>query len=136
LVYSCGSLWTSIIPCLALRGLASAIASSQSLKAKVVLRECAIALTSGQLLITSVNSLNDRETPEYTASEYITSILGTLHHYDKPTRPSIRVGGEVTSWKPTDLITHVVCLEGGQVPLDEDALKVSWFLYIHVYMPS
>jgi len=39
LVYSCGSLWTSIVPCSALRGLATAIATSPSLRAKVVLRE-------------------------------------------------------------------------------------------------
>ena len=39
LVYSCGSLWTSIVPCLALRGMATAIATSPSLRAKVVLRE-------------------------------------------------------------------------------------------------
>ncbi len=39
LVYSCGSLWTSIIPCLALRGLATSIAQSKSLKAKVMLCE-------------------------------------------------------------------------------------------------
>ena len=38
LVYSCGSLWTSIMPCLALTGVASAIARSKSLKAKVLLR--------------------------------------------------------------------------------------------------
>lgn len=37
LVYSCGSLWTSIVPSIALRGLATAIATSPSLKAKVVL---------------------------------------------------------------------------------------------------
>jgi hypothetical protein len=40
LVYSCGSLWTSIVPCLALKGVASAIAKSKTLKAKVLLREC------------------------------------------------------------------------------------------------
>ena len=56
LVYSCGSLWTrfvtversqssacskrhSIMPCLALRGVAKGIAKSYSLKAKVLLRE-------------------------------------------------------------------------------------------------
>ena len=39
LVFSCGSLFTSIIPCLALRGLATAIATSSSLRAKVLLRE-------------------------------------------------------------------------------------------------
>lgn len=39
LVYSCGSLWTSIIPCLALRSVATALAQSKSLKAKVMLRK-------------------------------------------------------------------------------------------------
>lgn len=36
-VYSCGSLWTSIAPTLALRGLATAIATSRTLRAKVLL---------------------------------------------------------------------------------------------------
>lgn len=39
LVYSCGSLFTSIVPCLTLRGLATAISGSPSLKYKVLLRE-------------------------------------------------------------------------------------------------
>jgi 2-phospho-L-lactate transferase/gluconeogenesis factor (CofD/UPF0052 family) len=39
LVYSCGSLFTSIVPCLTLRGLATAISTSPTLKAKVLLRE-------------------------------------------------------------------------------------------------
>jgi 2-phospho-L-lactate transferase/gluconeogenesis factor (CofD/UPF0052 family) len=46
LVYSCGSLWTSIVPCLALRGVASAIAKSTTLKAKVLLREYGCIVTS------------------------------------------------------------------------------------------
>ncbi|KAF8633932.1 hypothetical protein AX15_001116 [Amanita polypyramis BW_CC] len=37
LVYSCGSLWTSIIPCLALRGVAAGIARSPTLRAKILL---------------------------------------------------------------------------------------------------
>jgi len=55
LVYSCGSLWTSIIPCLALRGVAKGIAKSHSLKAKVLL----------------LNSKNDRETEGYAAVDFI-----------------------------------------------------------------
>lgn len=39
LVYSCGSLWTSVMPCLELRGVASAIARSPNLRAKVLLRK-------------------------------------------------------------------------------------------------
>lgn len=46
LVYSCGSLWTSIIPCLALRSVATALAQSKSLKAKVMLRELSNVMSS------------------------------------------------------------------------------------------
>lgn len=51
LVYCCGSLWTSIAPCLALRGVGTAIATS-SLRAKVLLlnskydRECPAGMTA------------------------------------------------------------------------------------------
>ncbi|KAF8876805.1 hypothetical protein CPB85DRAFT_1378555 [Mucidula mucida] len=60
LVYSCGSLWTSIIPCLALRGVASAIARSTPF---------------GQKL----NAKNDRETHGYTAEDYILAVTRTLN---------------------------------------------------------
>ncbi|KAF8876811.1 hypothetical protein CPB85DRAFT_1378560 [Mucidula mucida] len=63
LVYSCGSLWTSIIPCLALRGVASAIARSHTLRAKVFL----------------LNAKNDRETHGYTAEDYILAVTRTLN---------------------------------------------------------
>ncbi|OBZ80097.1 hypothetical protein A0H81_00180 [Grifola frondosa] len=63
LVYSCGSLWTSIITCLALKGVASGIARSRSLRAKVLL----------------LNSTNDRETDGYTAIDYIKTIARTLN---------------------------------------------------------
>ncbi|KAK8858603.1 hypothetical protein IAR55_002832 [Kwoniella newhampshirensis] len=105
LVYSCGSLWTSIVPCLALKGLAASIASSQTLRARVLL----------------LNSVNDRETPEYTASEYISSITGMLGHYDKPKRnrgkESILPG---PIWRTSDLISHVVFLEGCGVQVDHE----------------
>ncbi|WVQ83086.1 hypothetical protein IAT38_005224 [Cryptococcus sp. DSM 104549] len=108
LVYSCGSMWTSIIPCLALKGLAASIASSSTLRAKVLL----------------LNSTNDRETPGYTASEYITTIVAMLRHYDKPkrNRPNNQplVG---PTWKAVDLVSHVVYLGGGKVEVDEGKIK-------------
>ncbi|KIK18645.1 hypothetical protein PISMIDRAFT_109027, partial [Pisolithus microcarpus 441] len=55
LLYSCGSFWTSIVPCLALRGVASAIARSRFLRAKIFL----------------LNGRNDRETDGYTAVDYV-----------------------------------------------------------------
>ncbi|OCF43555.1 hypothetical protein I317_02572 [Kwoniella heveanensis CBS 569] len=117
LVYSCGSLWTSIIPCLALRGLAASIASSQTLKAKVLL----------------LNSSNDRETPNYTASEYIATILAMLRHYDKPKRnrhqDQLLPG---PTWKTSDLISHVVHLEGASVEMDREDIEASGIRIVSV----
>ncbi|GFZ45195.1 hypothetical protein JCM24511_02921 [Saitozyma sp. JCM 24511] len=98
LVYSCGSLYTSIIPCLALRGLASAIAISPTLRAKVIL----------------LNSKNDRETPGYRASDYVQAILDTLGRFGRRNQPN--------QWKCTNLVSHMVHLEGGLVELDRENL--------------
>ncbi|WWC88702.1 uncharacterized protein L201_003615 [Kwoniella dendrophila CBS 6074] len=110
LVYSCGSLWTSIIPCLALKGLATFIAKSTSLKAKILL----------------LNSSNDRETPDYAASEYITTIINMLKHYDKPKRNNNSNNEQISNgqieWKPSDLISHIVFLEGSKVEIDHDTV--------------
>ncbi|KAI0369914.1 UPF0052-domain-containing protein [Pilatotrama ljubarskyi] len=98
LVYSCGSLWTSIIPCLALKGVANAIARSRSLKAKVLL----------------LNSANDRETDGYTAVDYIRTIARTLndgHHAQT-------YGGlskADTTYPVSAFITHLVYLKGTTV---------------------
>ncbi|OSD05676.1 UPF0052-domain-containing protein [Trametes coccinea BRFM310] len=101
LVYSCGSLWTSIIPCLALKGVANAIARSRSLKAKVLL----------------LNSANDRETDGYTAVDYIRTIAQTLndgHHAQT-------YGGlskADTTYPTSAFITHLVYLQGTTVEVD------------------
>lgn len=63
LVYSIGSLYTSLIPCLVLRGIGNAIAQSQSLKHKVLL----------------LNGTNDRETSDYTALDFINAITSALN---------------------------------------------------------
>ena len=63
----------SIIPCLALRGVASSIARSKSLKAKVLLCEC-MGLFEDVMLADDcmiVNGKTDRETDGYTASDCI-----------------------------------------------------------------
>lgn len=120
LVYSCGSLFTSIVPCLTLRGLATAISTSPSLKAKVLLRELPERLGHGLRSRRAVNSDNDRETPKYTASEYASTILEMLRRYDKPRRPHVITSDQ----RASRLITHVVYLEGGNVRLDETAMRV------------
>ena len=67
-----------------------------------------------------VNSSNDRETPGYTASEYASTILEMLRRYDKPRRPHVITSDQ----RANRLITHVVHLEGGNVRVDETAMKV------------
>lgn len=110
LVYSCGSLWTSIIPCLALRGLASSIAQSKTLKAKVLLREF---MATKMTLLTPVNSHNDRETPGYTAMDYIDTIATMLRHYDPAEIP----------WETSSFISHIAYLEAGEVEVDTEAVE-------------
>lgn len=63
LVYSIGSLYTSLIPCLVLRGVGNAVAQSQSLRHKILL----------------LNGTNDRETSDYTALDFINAITSALN---------------------------------------------------------
>ncbi|KAL7416701.1 hypothetical protein BDY24DRAFT_412195 [Mrakia frigida] len=127
LVYSCGSLWTSIVPCLALQGVGSAIAESNTLRAKVLL----------------LNSENDRETKSYTALDYIDAIVRTLNRYDTPPpllpqtqtqphtfapsaphlTPSSFAPPPSPKFLPTDVITHLVYLVDGRVEVDVSAIE-------------
>ncbi|WVO12589.1 hypothetical protein L204_100194 [Cryptococcus depauperatus] len=107
LVYSCGSLWTSIVPCLALRSLAKQIATSPTLRAKVLL----------------VNSNNDRETSNYLVSDHVATILAMLRHYDKPkTNKSHEQSLLQTEYKANELISHIVWLDGCRVEIDEEEI--------------
>ncbi|ORX47998.1 UPF0052-domain-containing protein [Hesseltinella vesiculosa] len=63
LVYSMGSLFTSLVPNLILRNIGKAIAESHSLKFKVLL----------------LNGSHDRETHGFTAMDFITTITGALN---------------------------------------------------------
>ncbi|KAJ7771927.1 hypothetical protein DFH07DRAFT_997593, partial [Mycena maculata] len=103
LVYSCGSLWTSIIPCLALRGVAAAIARSRTLHAKVLL----------------LNSKNDRETDGYTAVDYLNAIVGTLNaSYGTPSYGLAYGGGGETRFPVSAFVTDLVYLRGTQLEVD------------------
>ncbi|KAG1889201.1 UPF0052-domain-containing protein [Suillus subluteus] len=101
LVYSCGSLWTSIIPCLALRGVASAIAGSRLLRVKALL----------------LNGSNDRETDGYTAVDYIRAITSVLNSQYPPNGL-----GNVPLYPISAFITHLVYLEGTKVAVDVEAI--------------
>lgn len=100
LIYSCGSLWTSIVPCLALRGVAVQIARSSKLRAKILL----------------LNVENDRETERYTAVDYILTITKTLNtNYE--TVP-YGLGNASTTYPVSAFVTHLIYLEGANVPVD------------------
>ncbi|KAK4697271.1 hypothetical protein P7C70_g8238, partial [Phenoliferia sp. Uapishka_3] len=79
LVYSCGSLYTSIIPCLALRGVGYAIQSSPSLRHKILL----------------LNGTRDRETPGYSAVDFVEAIRKALCDYG---------GGMEGRWKASEFM--------------------------------
>jgi len=100
LVYSCGSLWTSIIPCLALRGIAGGIARSLTLRTKVLL----------------LNSENDRETEGYTASDYIRAIVRTLN--SDYSIQAFGLGGANTTYPIFAFITDIFYLKGTHIKVD------------------
>ncbi|KZV65373.1 UPF0052-domain-containing protein [Peniophora sp. CONT] len=104
LVYSCGSLWTSIMPCLTLKGVGPAIARSHSLRAKVLF----------------LNSQNDRETMDYTAVDYIQAIVNALsaRYQSEP----FGLGYANTSYPVSAFITHLVHLRGSTVDVNVAAI--------------
>ncbi|KAI0344242.1 UPF0052-domain-containing protein [Trametopsis cervina] len=100
LVYSCGSLWTSIVPCLALRGVANAIARSKSLHAKILL----------------LNAQNDRETDGYNAADYVLTIVRALNTSYQ--RHYVGIGDAVTTYPVSAFVTHLLYLKNTLVPVD------------------
>ncbi|GAA5960174.1 hypothetical protein JCM21900_000428 [Sporobolomyces salmonicolor] len=101
LIYAPGSLYTSILPCLVLRAVGDLIATSPSLQAKILL----------------LNSKLDRETPGYTALDFVRAI----------TTACARAYGEehrgAWAYEPRDVVTHVVYVKGGDVEVEKDALE-------------
>ncbi|KAF9200875.1 hypothetical protein BGZ49_008883 [Haplosporangium sp. Z 27] len=97
LIYSIGSLYTSIIPCLILKDVGRGIAESRSLKNKIFM----------------LNGTNDRETPDYTALDFIWALTGALNY-------SLKLSGQFwpTEHKPSKYITHLIYLDNSEVHVD------------------
>ncbi|KAF9354022.1 hypothetical protein BGX26_008217 [Mortierella sp. AD094] len=97
LIYSIGSLYTSIIPCLILKDVGRGIAESRSLKNKIFM----------------LNGTNDRETPDYTALDFIWALTGALNY-------SLKLSGQFwpTEHKPSKYITHLIYLDNSEVQVD------------------
>ncbi|KAI5481264.1 hypothetical protein MNV49_004884 [Pseudohyphozyma bogoriensis] len=106
LVYSIGSLYTSLLPCLSLRGVARAIASSPTLKYKILL----------------LNSTTDRETPAYTARDFVLAIKEGLcgGFGEEPVPVSVL---ERAPDRVIDFVTHVVYIPNAEVTADVDELR-------------
>ncbi|CAE6346433.1 unnamed protein product [Rhizoctonia solani] len=124
LVYSCGSLWTSIIPCLALRGVASAIAKSASIQAKILL----------------LNGQNDRETEGYTAEDYVNAIVRVLNRHDRLSHKALK-GTQTPDFLIRDypvsaFVTHVVYLRGSSIQVDQGRLAAAGVRCVEVAGPS
>ncbi|KAI9649348.1 hypothetical protein NHQ30_001921 [Ciborinia camelliae] len=119
-IYSIGSLYTSILPCLILRDVGQAIADPM-IKFKVLI----------------LNGCLDRETPAYTAKDFIQAIVrgccgngnGNSHGKDEDEYENKVGEGE---WKK--YITHVVYLEGPGTPsVDRAELKRLGIEAVRVY---
>lgn len=96
LIYSIGSLYTSIIPCLILKDAGRGIAESRSLKNKIFM----------------LNGTNDRETPDYTALDFIWALTGALNY-------SLKLSQYwPTEHKPAKYITHLIYLDHSEVHVD------------------
>lgn len=95
MIYSCGSLWTSIVPCLSLRSIATSIATSRSLTYKVLL----------------LNTVQDRETRGMSAIDFVDAICTSLNQSDSPNLQA--------AYPPNQLITHLVYFQDGQVDVDK-----------------
>lgn len=103
LVYAPGSLYTSILPCLALRSVGTLIATSPSLTHKILL----------------LNSTLDRETPNYSSIDFVKAIslaCNRCYGEDEQTK---------RTFEPREFVTHVVYLEGSEVGVEKNELEVN-----------
>ncbi|KAF5377313.1 hypothetical protein D9615_006412 [Tricholomella constricta] len=108
----------SIIPCLALRGVAAGIARSCSLRAKVLLCAPLVTLSYLNSKGRAVNSSNDRETDGYTAADYIQAMARTLNgsYHTQP----YGLGYVNTTYPISAFVTHLVYLRGTKILVDEE----------------
>ncbi|CAG8453322.1 5641_t:CDS:2 [Paraglomus occultum] len=96
LIYSIGSLYTSIMPCLILRDVGKAIVDSTSLKRKILI----------------LNGYNDRETAGFSAVDFIKAIVHGCNY-------SLRLSGvHATDYPDYRYVTHLVYLDNSQIPVD------------------
>ncbi|GAA5899836.1 hypothetical protein JCM8208_004578 [Rhodotorula glutinis] len=100
LVYAPGSLYTSIVPCVALRPVGELVARG-ALRYKVLL----------------LNATEDRETPAYRAGDFVRALTDACaRSFDDAAQDG------QGRCEPRDVVTHVVWVRNGQVEVDEREL--------------
>ncbi|PWN22118.1 hypothetical protein BCV69DRAFT_310947 [Microstroma glucosiphilum] len=101
LIYSCGSLYTSIVPLLVLQGVGVAIAHSKTIRRKVLL----------------LNTQLDRETGGYDALDFIRAIT----HACSSSSPTDHE--DCAEVQPRQLMSHLVYHPKGQVAVDVEQVE-------------
>ncbi|BGP42112.1 hypothetical protein JCM10449v2_006114 [Rhodotorula kratochvilovae] len=108
LVYAPGSLYTSIVPCVALRPVGELIARGGGrMRYKVLL----------------LNATQDRETPGYDAADFVRALTDACA---RSYAAGASVGGEEERGRrcePREVVSHVVWVRNGQVSVDEAELR-------------
>lgn len=93
IIYGIGSLWTSIIPSLALEGVGESIAEISCPK------------------VAMLNCCHDRETTGMTGLDYIHYLTASLNRYGALSHP------------PKAYITHLFAVEGGTIPVEKKQIE-------------
>ena len=117
LIYAPGSLYTSILPCLILQSVGTLIATSTTLKHKILL----------------LNTKRDRETPDYDSLDFVKAISSACNRLYGNSSSGTSDGSSRQMegrFEPKDFITHLVYLEGSEVRIQKEELEVSSFLLL------
>ncbi|BGP57044.1 hypothetical protein JCM8202_004518 [Rhodotorula sphaerocarpa] len=107
LVFAPGSLFTSIVPCLALRPVGTVIAHQ-------------LVRTRYKILL--LNSSEDRETAGFDALDFVLALHEACRRSQvvEEGPGGQRAGRQM---QPCDIVTHVVYVRNGQIPVDEATLR-------------
>ncbi|SCZ88973.1 BZ3500_MvSof-1268-A1-R1_Chr1-1g00866 [Microbotryum saponariae] len=114
LIYSPGSLYTSIIPCLALRNVGPSIVDSPTLKYKILL----------------LNSRLDRESAGYDAGDFVRAIQGAC------AEPYGEEGRGLRRIEVREVVSHLVYVEEGEVRVDREEMEAFGIICVPVRTPS
>ncbi|PWN31804.1 UPF0052-domain-containing protein [Meira miltonrushii] len=108
-LYSCGSLWTSIVPCIALRGVATAISTSVNLQYKILL----------------LNTTHDRETSGLEAMDFVKVLTESMRHCD-----------QLDSLPVSKVVTHIIYSPQGRIPINVEQMQREGIQCVPVDLPS